>query len=131
MCYNGCMKTLFVILISFALCLTAAAQTKTHILIEVLVGTNVRTYCNPFGWCTTMGGPTDYSLHVTEALMDRCPDIVTVTQDPDAADYRLRLQEGDAVLFNNAGEAVHVSRARIRVKNFAKDLCGYIRTLPK
>jgi hypothetical protein len=106
---------------------TPTPKTKTYIYIAPKEGVAANVHCDPkVTNCSARGGSVDYTLKATEALMSRCPDLITVTSKPDVADFSLRLQTGDSVLYDKAGNAVYVSHARNKLSNFAKDICGYV-----
>jgi hypothetical protein len=104
------------------------AQTR-KIFIEQKVGTTANGHCIS-GDCTARGGTVDFSLVATDALLKGCPDIISITTDPVSADFSLRLQTGASALIDKSGNVVFVSHARHKLKNFAKDICGYVRTAP-
>jgi hypothetical protein len=124
------MRILTVMLLAFAGIAggqTPAPKTKTYVYIAPKEGAAVNVHCDPAVTnCSASGGSVDYTLKATEALMKRCPDIITVTSNPNVADFSLHLQTGDSVLYDKAGNAVYVSHARNRLSNFAKDICGYV-----
>lgn len=102
-------------------------RTKTYVYIAPKEGVAASVHCDPkVTNCSASGGSVDYALKATEALMSRCPDLITVTSNPDVADFSLHLQTGDSVLYDKAGNAVYVSHARNKLSNFAKDICGYV-----
>ena len=106
---------------------TPVPKTKTYVYIAPKEGVAANVHCNPaVTSCSAGGGSVDYALKATEALMKGCPDLITVTSNPDVADFSLHLQTGDSVLYDKAGSAVYVSHARRKLSNFAKDICGYV-----
>jgi hypothetical protein len=118
------------ILFCLVLSVPTIAQTKTRVYIEHKVGQTPLNVTCAYGNCNTGGGKTvDFSAKATDALMSQCPESVTVTADSDAADFMLRLQTGASVLFNKAGDAVYVSHEKRKLSRFAKDICGYIKTV--
>lgn len=104
-------------------------RSKTNIFIEQKIGQAANTRCDGYGGCNTRSGEVDYSLKATTALLDRCPDIINVTTDVNSADFILRLQTGNSVLFKT-GNAVYASHASRKLSNFAKDICGYVKEHP-
>ena len=103
-----------------------AQSVKTRIYIEPKIGERDRH--NQY---RSSEDTVDYSLIATKALLERCSDIVVVTTNQDTADYILRIQTGNSILFNKAGDAVYISHAARKLSNFSKDICGYVKTLPQ
>jgi hypothetical protein len=82
---------------------------------------------NTYGSAATVG--RNISLEATDGFMKHCP-AVTVTNDPDAADYILRPNKGSSTLYKKNGDVVYVSHAKVKVSNLVKDVCGYIQAHP-
>jgi hypothetical protein len=85
-------------------------------------------HCDTYGNCYTSSGTRtrDVSLELTREIVKRCPQIITVTDNHDAADFDLRISGGNSTLFNKAGDVAYMSPAKWRVSNLAKDVCAYV-----
>lgn len=66
----------------------------------------------------------DVSLEATKELRSKCPSI-SVTDNREAADYVLRLAQGNSVLYRQNGDVAYVSPAKL-LSNAAKDVCQFI-----
>jgi hypothetical protein len=125
------MQKLVALLFVFPL-VSSAQHQATRLYVEERIKTAVgaSTHCDAYGNC--YGGANvrerNVSAELTRGVMEKCPQAITMTDNREAADYVLRIAPGSSTLYNAAGDAVYVSPTRFRVKNLAKDVCGYVQT---
>lgn len=85
-------------------------------------------HCDTYGNCYS-GQSTrtrDVSLEVTRDIMKRCPNVLVITDNRDAADFDLRISPGSSTLYKHDGDVVYVSPTRFKVSNLAKDVCDFV-----
>jgi len=98
--------------------------------IKKTTGTSV--HCDSYGNCFGHEGDRsrNISLEVTREVMKKCPSVLNVTDNRDAADYDLRISPGSSTLYKQNGDAAYVSPTRYKVSNLAKDVCEYVESHP-
>jgi hypothetical protein len=58
--------------------------------------------------------------------LKECRNVVRVTIIPAQAEYTLNINPGSSGLFDAKGNAVYVSKAKVKLSNVAKDVCNYL-----
>lgn len=109
------------------------SQTKRLYIEERLkTTTGTSVHCDNYGNCYGHeGGRTrNVSLELTRKIMEKCPSMITVTDNHEAADYDLRISPGSSTLYKQNGDVAYVSPTRFRVSNLAKDVCEFVATHP-
>jgi hypothetical protein len=66
------------------------------------------------------------SLELGVEFQQECPELLTVTSKPEAADYTLALSPGNSSLYRQNGDMVYFSPARFSLHNIAKDVCNFV-----
>ncbi len=111
-----------------------SAPTPKRIYIEDHIKTvsGASTHCDTYGNCYGTAGThsRDVSLEVTRELVKKCPDLLTVTDTREAADYSLRISPGSSTLFKQNGDVAYISPTKFKVSNLAKDVCNYVHDHP-
>ena len=59
-------------------------------------------------------------------MLKRCPSILAVTDNREAADYDLRISPGSSTLYKQNGDVAYQSPAKFRITSLAKDICGFV-----
>jgi hypothetical protein len=111
---------------------TAPAPQVKRIHIEERLKTSSigSSHCDTYGNCYGNAGTQtrNVSLELTRELTKRCPSVLTVTDNRDAADFDLRISTGSSTLYKQNGDVAYISPAKFKVSNLAKDICNYVAT---
>lgn len=86
------------------------------------------THCDNHGNCFSSESThaRNVSLELTREIMKRCPNVLTVTDNRDAADFDLRISPGSSTLYRQNGDVAYVSPTKYHVSNLAKDVCNFV-----
>ena len=100
---------------------------RLYIEERVQETTGSSVHCDTYGNCFGHAGTRsrDISLEVTREVMKRCPSVITVTDNREAADFDLRISPGSSTLYKQNGDVAYISPARVRISNLAKDVCNF------
>jgi hypothetical protein len=98
--------------------------------VKTTTGTSV--HCDAYGNCFGGAGTStrNISLETTREVMKRCPTVLTVTDNREAADFDLRISPGSSTLYKKNGDVAYVSPTRFQVSNLAKDVCKFVQDAP-
>jgi hypothetical protein len=105
-----------------------APNRRLYIEERIKIISGASTHCDDYGNCYGHGTTRErnVSAELTREILTKCPDVITVTDNRDAADYVLRIAPGSSTVYNANGDAVYISPAKWKVKNLAKDVCQYV-----
>ena len=98
---------------------------EEHITAVGLANVNCNASGNCFGSNRTYG--RNVSLEVTKEFVKQCSNLVTVTNNREAADFSLKIATGNSTLYNKAGDVSYISPAKFKASNLAKDVCKYLK----
>ncbi len=130
----GGMKMLLAGLVLLGAGISRAQTAETHQPKRLYIEERVRqvtgssVHCDSYGNCYGHQGTNtrNVSLEVTREVMRRCPEVLTVTDNREAADFDLRISPGSSTLYRQNGDVAYVSPTRFRVSNLAKDVCNFV-----
>ena len=123
---------LLLVVIGSVICFAQTAQSpqiKRIFIEERLKAAAVgSSHCDAYGNCFGSAGTRtrNVSLELTREITKRCPTVLAVTDNHDAADYDLRNSPGSSTLYKQNGDVGYISPTRFRVSNLAKDVCNYV-----
>jgi hypothetical protein len=105
---------------------------RLYIEERIKTTTGGSVHCDTVGNCYSHHGSqsTDVSLEVTREVMKKCPSVLAVTDNHDAADYDLRLSPGSSTLYKQNGDVAYISPTRYKISNIAKDVCEFVASHP-
>jgi hypothetical protein len=105
---------------------------RLYIEERIKTNTGSSVHCDTYGNCFGHSGTNtrNVSLETTREVMKRCPTVLTVTDNHEAADFDLRISPGSSTLYRQNGDVAYVSPTKYRVANLAKDVCAFVQSNP-